>query len=310
MAKRRDAMAFTEDVYPVRYGDAAYPEALKNIYDPPSVLYCKGSLLEGDADAVAVVGARLCSFYGMQMAEKLAFGLAKRGVTVVSGMARGIDTAAHRGALKAGGRTIAVMGSGFDHIYPPGSEELARKIAANGAVITEYSADIHPSRATFPRRNRIISGLAKGVVVVEAARRSGAMITVNLALEQGKEVFAVPGRADARASAGTNLLIQEGAKLVLDVDDILEELDIPAREGRASGRPSARADEAELSGRERDVADLLRGKGAMHVDVISGMAGIGPADLPEALLRLELAGVAKALPGGRYIIEGREVHAD
>jgi DNA processing protein len=206
--------------------DEKYPEALKNIYSPPRELFYKGDLLKEDSNCVAIVGSRKCSLYGLQMAEKIAFELASRGITVVSGMAKGVDQAAHRGALKAKGRTIAVMGSGFNHIYPSGSEALAQEILESGAVITEYTADTRPLRMNFPKRNRIISGLSKGVVVVEAAEKSGSLITVDFALNQGRDVFAVPGRVDSPVSRGTNLLIQNGAKAVMNVDDILNELDL------------------------------------------------------------------------------------
>ena len=215
-----------EGIKPVSCLDEDYPEALKNIYDPPPILFYKGELCPRDTNAVAIVGSRRCTPYGLQAAERIAFDLAERGVVVVSGMASGIDTAAHRGALRAKGRTVAVMGSGFRHIYPPQAVKLAFRIMGSGAVLTEYLSGIEPMKGNFPRRNRIISGLVKGVVAVEAAARSGALITVDYALEQGKEVFAVPGRIDSYSSVGTNKLIQDGAKLVTGVDDVLEELDI------------------------------------------------------------------------------------
>jgi len=293
-------------IYPVCCRDRSYPRPLKDIYDPPIVLYCKGDLRPGDANAVAIVGARRCSLYGLQMAEKLACGLAERGITVISGMASGIDSAAHRGALKARGRTIAVMGSGFRHIFPPGSERLMRAISDSGAVITEYQSDIQPSRGSFPRRNRIISGMAKGVVVVEAARKSGAMITVDLALEQGKEVFAVPGRADHYTSGGTNLLIQNGAKLVTGVDDILEELDlhtlaVPAdmeNDVRDAGCSAEAA--GELSEEDHGILEILKAEETVHADRFIGCAGLTPEKLPEVLLKLEIKGLIKASAGRKY----------
>lgn len=288
--------------------DPDYPEFLKNIYDPPRVLYLRGELRPEDTDAVAIVGARNCTLYGARMAEKLGFDLAERGVTVVSGMARGIDTAAHRGALKAGGRTIAVMGSGFRHIYPAGSEGLAGQIASSGAVITEYTSGTWPSKITFPKRNRIVSGMSKGVVVVEAARKSGAMITVRLALDQGREVFAVPGRADARYSGGTNRLIQEGAKLVMNADDILEDLDIRKRlpdrrdlfPGEETGGPG---------GEESAVAAAMGARGT-HLDTISETSGVAPERLAEVLLRMRMKGLVEQLPGGNYRIKRKEVNAN
>ncbi|MBD3425761.1 MAG: DNA-protecting protein DprA [Candidatus Omnitrophica bacterium] len=219
-------------------GQKGYPGALREIYDPPAVLFIKGQFRPEDANAVAVVGSRRCTSYGERMARELASGLAEAGITVVSGMARGIDTASHEGALRAGGRTIAVMGSGFRHIYPPEAEELAERIAERGAVLTEYPSRQSPTRRSFPQRNRIISALCKGVVVVEAAARSGALITADFALEHGREVFAVPGRADFATSRGTNMLIQNGAKLVTRVEDILEEIRLDASAGNESSPPS------------------------------------------------------------------------
>ena len=212
------------DIKAISIRDKNYPEGLKDIYDPPPVLYVKGRLLEEDPFPVAIVGSRKCSLYGLRQAEKLAYSLSSNGVTIVSGLARGIDSAAHRGALKAGGRTIAVIGSGFKNPYPPGCERFEEEIASNGAVITEFPSYVKPVRGNFPRRNRIISGLSKGVVVVEAARRSGALITADFALEEGREVFAVPGPVDSSSSRGANSLIQAGAKLVTCAEDVLEEI--------------------------------------------------------------------------------------
>ncbi len=203
--------------------DDEYPQNLKNILYPPIVLYVKGRLKPQDCNSIAIVGSRLASFYGLSCAEKLAGELANYGLTVVSGMARGIDTASHRGALKQNGRTIAVIGSGFNRIYPPENKGLCEEIAGSGAVISEFPIDTPPEKENFPRRNRIISGLSLGVVVVEAARNSGALITADFALEQGREVFALPGKVDSSTSFGTNELIKQGAKLVSCVDDIIEE---------------------------------------------------------------------------------------
>ncbi|MEA3490098.1 MAG: DNA-processing protein DprA [Candidatus Omnitrophota bacterium] len=306
-----------EGIGAVSYKDESYPEELRNIYDPPPVLYFSGDLYPRDADAVAVIGARKCSLYGLQMAEKLGYELAERGVTVVSGMARGIDSAAHRGALKAGGRTIAVMGSGFCHIYPAESGKLMRSISEKGAVLTEYPSGTLPLRSNFPRRNRIISGMSRGVVVVEAARKSGAMITVDLALEQGKEVFAVPGRADFLVSGGTNTLIQNGAKLVMGVDDILEELDLQNKarkrlpgDANAGERAPEQEDLAsrELSPGEKKIFGVLKEERSTHVDRLYDRAGLDRSELSESLLRLEIAGLISALPGGNYVIRRKEAH--
>ncbi len=283
--------------------DEGYPKALREIADAPPVLFFKGDMLFSDADAVAIVGARRCSFYGMRMAEKLGYELASRGITVISGMARGIDSAAHRGALKAGGRTIAVMGSGFRNIYPNEAKGLVGEISANGAVVTEFHSAVEPLRENFPRRNRIISGMAKGVVVVEAAVKSGAMITVDFALEQGKEVFAVPGRADSGISGGTNSLIQTGAKLVMCVDDILEELkfDLGSQvRGGNSGILPRQA--ASLSEEEAAVLAVLE-EDEMNVGDLAEKSRLGRR-VSEALVKLQIKGLVKALPGGRYGLSG------
>ena len=305
-----------ENIDVLCYKDRVYPGSLRNIYDPPPVLYCKGDLTSDDADAVAIVGARRCSAYGLRMAERLAFDLAERGVTVISGMARGIDSAAHRGALKAGGRTIAVMGSGFRHIYPLGSEKLMRAISKSGAVLTEYPSDIRPFKGNFPRRNRIISGMARGVVVVEAARKSGAMITVDLALQQGREVFAVPGRVDFHTSSGTNLLIQNGAKLVTGADDILEEFNLGSgvqgagfrdrtqdtgHEPRVTDHGIQAPSHQMLVEEDRRVLRILKTEGVMHIDRISELAGMDIKTLPETLIRLEVKGLVKTLAGRNYV---------
>jgi len=193
--------------------DAGYPAALRYSDDCPIVLYYKGAISPGDSCAIAIVGSRSATYYGLSQARMFARELAGLGCTIISGLARGIDTAAHTGALEASGRTIAVMGNGFNEIYPPDNESLAREIASHGAVVTEMPMAAGPMRYNFPRRNRIISGLSLGVLVVEAAPRSGALITVGFALQQGRDVFAVPGKIDSSASEGPNRLIQEGASM-------------------------------------------------------------------------------------------------
>ncbi len=205
-------------------GDANYPRLLSEIHDPPLVLFYRGTLMPIDNLAIAIVGSRHATNYGLAQAEKLARGLAQAGVTVVSGLARGIDSAAHRGALAAGGRTLAVLGNGLTEIYPAEHAALAREIAAQGAIISEQLPDQPPKSDAFPQRNRIITGLSLGLIVVEAAQRSGALLSARLAMEQNREVYAVPGRVDSRMSWGCHRLIRDGAKLVETVDDILEEL--------------------------------------------------------------------------------------
>jgi DNA processing protein len=218
----------------------AYPTRLKEIYDPPSVLFSQGSLQPADNLAVAIVGSRHATSYGIKTAEKLARGLAMTGLTIVSGLARGIDAAAHRGALEAGGRTIAVLGSGHLKMYPPEHDQLAIEIAKHGAVVTESLPTSAPKTGSFPRRNRIVTGLSLGLIVVEAAERSGALISARLAMEQGREVFAVPGRIDNRMSRGCHKLIQDGAKLVESIDDVLEELGPMASPIEIEGKTSIR----------------------------------------------------------------------
>lgn len=203
--------------------DPAYPRALKEIHDPPGILFVRGEILPQDALAVAIVGSRHATHYGLAQAERLAGGLARAGLTIISGLARGIDAAAHRGALAAGGRTLAVLGSGVLNMYPPEHAALADEVVARGAVISESPPRSPPLSGAFPQRNRIISGMSLGVLVVEASVRSGALISARHAMEQGREVFAVPGRVDNRMSHGCHRLIRDGAKLVETVDDVLEE---------------------------------------------------------------------------------------
>ena len=206
--------------------DDEYPKLLKNIYDPPPVLYVKGEGFSPDAKTLAIVGTRKASHYGKEIAKKLAFELASLGITVVSGMALGIDTAAHAGALAANGKTIAVFGCGVDVIYPFSNRELARKIESSGAVVSEFPMGTGVDKGHFPRRNRVIAGLSLGVIVVEGHYDSGAMITAKYALDEGREVFAVPGNVELDQSKGPHWLIKQGAKLVESVDDVLEELNM------------------------------------------------------------------------------------
>jgi len=208
----------------IKQGELGYPVSLKTIHNAPKALYVNGTILPQDEGAIAIVGTRRPTKYGIETCQRLAYDLAVRGITVISGMALGIDTAAHAGALKAGGRTIAVLGSGHHNIYPAGNIGLYGEIARGGAVISEFTNNTPPEKWRFPCRNRIISGLSLGVVVVEAPRKSGALITADFALEQGKEVFALPGEVSSPSSEGTHFLIKEGAKLVETVDDIIDEL--------------------------------------------------------------------------------------
>jgi len=311
ISKRSDKMIVSDEesrymekegIRALCYEDAEYPPLLKQIYDPPQRVFYKGKIKEIDINAVAIVGARRCSLYGYRTAEKIAYELALRGITVISGMARGIDSAAHIGALKAKGRTIAVMGSGFRHIYPPESEGLSRQICEQGAVITEFLSGIVPSKWTFPKRNRIVSGLAKAVVVVEAASKSGALITVDFALQQGKDVFAVPGQIDMVTSSGTNSLIKDGAKMVTSVDDILEELNIEDSVSIKTEPLGEKNSKEPVSDKETEILNVIRKKSDVRIDNLPDLTGMNMKTLSELLLRLEIKGKIKALPGKIYKI--------
>ena len=275
--------------------EEAYPPALKQIYDPPPLLYVMGSLTAQDQKAVAVVGSRYPTTYGEMFAERMAMGLSQRGVTVVSGLARGVDSAAHRGALAAGGRTVGVLGCGIDLIYPPENRDLFARVEAQGAVISEFPLGTPPEKDHFPTRNRVISGMSLGVVVVEATLRSGSLITARFALEQGREVFAVPGNADSARSAGANRLIREGAKLVTRAEDVLEEFPLLSSAGPAAQPPKPR-----LTEEETRVFDLL-GTQDLHIDELTARSGLPSAKVSALLLSLELAGHIRQLPGMRFI---------
>lgn len=289
---------------------AEYPKLLKNIHKPPHVLYLNGSFEKEDENVVAIVGSRRASRYGLEMSENLAYELALRGVTIVSGMARGIDSAAHRGALKANGRTIAVMGSGHGHIYPPENKDLYERIANTGVVVSEFENNMAPLPKNFPIRNRIISGLSLGVVVVEAAKNSGALITADFALEQGREVFAVPGKISSLTSAGTHDLIKDGAKLVQTADDIMEELKLQIIEPMTGGKKDLRDDlinkktEAyiynSLTDDERKVYKALSDEPLYIDDVVKG-AGVELNKISRVLLGLELKCLIKELPGKQFV---------
>ena len=290
--------------------DADYPKNLRNIYNPPKQLFVNGGFAEQDEVAVAIVGSRRASIYGLETSERLGYELSLRGVTVVSGMARGIDSAAHRGALKARGRTIAVMGSGHAHIYPPENKDLYRKIASSCAVITEYEDSVEPLPYNFPARNRIISGLSLGVVVVEAARNSGALITADFAAEQGRTVFAVPGKVSSATSSGTNDLIKDGARLVQSADDIMEELSIAGIEPAGNGKRAAIEEGItrktmayiynSLTEQQRVIYKILSDE-PLYIDDILEKTGLDPRKASKVLLDLELKRLIKELPGKNYI---------
>ncbi|HEY8464799.1 MAG TPA: DNA-processing protein DprA [Bacillota bacterium] len=278
------------------YPDVAYPANLKQIPDPPPVLYCWGGLEYRDQVAVAVVGTRNPTPVGSFHARELGAQLSRQGLTVVSGMARGIDSFAHQGALETGGRTIAVLGCGLDVVYPPENRKLMESIAGQGAVISEYPLGTPPLAGNFPARNRIISGLSLGVVVVEAARDSGSLITADLALEQGREVFAVPGNIENEGSRGPHKLIREGAVLVENYQDILAELAIPQLNRDELGTVQT-SDLTDLEARVYAVLD----REPVHIDQIQRKAALTAAEVNFTLTQLELKGIAKRFPGQLYL---------
>lgn len=284
--------------------EADYPPWLRFIADPPPMLYVTGALAPEDRYAVALVGARRATPAGRLITEELSRGLASAGFTVVSGMARGIDAAAHRGALAAGGRTLAVLGCGIDRTYPPEHAALRKQIEAGGAVLSELPLGSPPHGYHFPRRNRLISGLSLGVVVTEAARQSGSLITARLAADQGREVFAVPGPVKEETSRGPHSLIQQGAKLVEQVEDIIEEL-LPQVEGPLRERLRARAPAAGESGpkpsqEEGQVYGLLSSE-LTHIDELIARASLPAAQVTALLLSLEIKGLIRQFPGPCYL---------
>lgn len=291
------ALCREHEVQIVCESDEAYPSLLRPIPDPPAVLFVKGSLKPQDRLALAIVGTRHATPYGLRQAERLAAGLSRAGLTIVSGLARGIDAAAHRGALAAGGRTLAVLGSGVLRVYPPEHERLAHEIMVHGALLSEAPPAAAPHSGVFPQRNRIISGLALGVMVVEAPDRSGALITARLAMEQGREVFAVPGRIDDRTSHGCHRLIRDGAKLVHTVDDVLEELgplfEPAAREGGGEVRHPA---ELLLNELEQNVLDAISTE-ATAIDQVVATTGLPVPNVLSTISVLEMRRLVRRLSG-------------
>ena len=273
-----------------------------NIYDRPPFLYVRGNLNKDDIN-IAIVGSRLASTYGKYITERISRELALKGLTIVSGMAWGIDSVAHRGALTAHGRTIAVLGSGLDVIYPPENKKLYADIIQNGAVISEFPLGTPPRSANFPTRNRIISGMSYGVVIVEAGEKSGSLITARLALEQGREVFAVPGSIDAAGSRGTNKLIKQGAKLIENTDDILEEI-LPQFERTIVLKPHSIANSEAIAAKsseifsavDQKIIDFISGS-RVHIDDLISSTGLSSADILSALTTLELKGMVRQYPG-------------
>jgi len=279
--------------------DEVYPLNLKQIPGLPIVLYVSGKITGVDNLSLGIVGSRRASLYGLSSAEKFAAELALNNLTIVSGMARGVDTYAHHGALKVSGRTIAVMGSGFNHIYPPENRGLADRISKSGAVVSEFPMDTKPLAQNFPRRNRLISGLSLGVLVTEAARNSGALITVDFALEQGREVFALPGRIDSCGSMGTNDLLKQGAKLVTCSEDILEELnpDISRENDQAAPRGQGNVSCV----KEEDLLYNCINRKAMAIDELVEKASLPVSQISSLILKLQFKKLIKELPGKQFI---------
>ena len=287
--------------------DAAYPAALKEIHDPPFLLYIKGTILPRDSAALGVVGSRRMTHYGREQARKMSFQLAAAGFTIVSGLARGIDTAAHEAALAAEGRTIAVLGSGIGNVYPAENQALADRISENGAVISEFPVLYVPDKQSFPLRNRIVSGLSQGLLVVEAPVRSGSLITANQALEQGRSVFAVPGPVDRPNSEGCHRLIQQGASLVCSAQDVITELDSgmsslnltfdePPEGEKAESTPKSNVPAPEVSELEEKILEELA-LGESTIDHLSETTGLPVGAVSAALLQLEMKCLIKQLPG-------------
>ena len=299
-------------VWIIHFNDERYPPVLNRIYDPPPVIYIKGSLTPQDNLAIAIVGSRRCSLYGQEQSSRLAHLLSSAGFTVCSGMARGIDTAAHQGALSAGGRTIAVQGCGLANIFPPENKKLSELIAESGACISELPLRYEPLSENFPPRNRIIAGLALGTIVVEAGLRSGALITARAALENNREVMAVPGKIDSPLSKGTHQLIKQGAQLVESVEDVMEALGYIGEhlENHATAAAAKASEKIEaplfdvgqlnLSEAEKTIYDCL-GKEPLHIEQIIAETNLAPGKVNASLISLRLKGLTRQLPGSLYV---------
>jgi DNA processing protein len=299
-------------VWIISFDDQRYPPVLKQIYDPPPVLYVKGSFTRQDNLALSIVGSRHCSLYGQEQSSRFAHFLGSAGFTICSGMARGIDTAAHQGALSAGGRTIAVQGCGLANIFPPENKKLFELIAESGACISELPLQYEPLSVNFPPRNRIIAGLSLGTIVVEAALRSGALITARAALDYNREVMAVPGKIDSPLSRGAHQLIKQGAKLIESVEDVMEALGhiggqledhVSAAAARASDsieKPLFDVSQLKLSDAERKIYDCLD-KEPSHIEQIIAETDLTPGIVNATLISLRLKGLIKQLPGSLFL---------
>jgi DNA processing protein len=293
----------SQNIHILTWEDEAYPQRLKEIDQPPPVLYIRGEYLPDDLFAVAIVGTRRVTPYGRQITEELSSFLAANGITVISGLARGVDAIAHQTALKAGGRTIGVLGSGVDKIYPPEHRALAEKMIESGAIVSDYAPGTPPDATNFPPRNRIISGLSLAVVVVEAGETSGALITAEFAAEQGREIFAVPGSILAPQSKGTNKLIQNGALPLLSVNDLMQALDLTRMGEHKAARKIIPADETEAR-----LMSVL-GVEPLHVDEIRNQTELPIEKVSATLALMELKGMVRQVGGMNYVAV-REVQSD
>jgi DNA processing protein len=282
----------------ITFWDAEYPENLKKIYDPPVLLFIRGTLTPADKNAIALVGTRTPTAYGRGCVESFSKELVQQQITVVSGMARGIDTYAHWAAINAGGRTIAVLGSGVDVVYPPENKNLMPKMIEQGAIISEFLMGAKPDAPNFPRRNRIVSGISLGVVVIEAGKKSGALITANIALDQNREVFAIPGNINSPHSIGTNALIQEGAKLVTGAGDVIDELKPQLSHLLATAKIKRK--QISLTAVEQTIWENLSTE-AMHIDQIASINQLSVAQALGVLLALELKDMVIQMPGKYFI---------
>jgi DNA processing protein len=285
--------------------DDDYPVLLKNIYDPPPIIYYQGNFLDmvNNKKTLAIVGSRKASYYGRKIARDISLELASRGYTIISGLARGIDTNAHLGALEAGGKTVAVLGCGIDRIYPAENVSIANKIMKNGAIITEFPIYTKPEKSNFPRRNRIISGLSMGTLVVEATEKSGALITADYSLDQGREVFAIPGSIHSFLSKGCHDLIKQGAKLVNSYHDIIEELEIEDIYNKSSENSKKKDENINIDDLNEHEKVFLQyiSTDPLHIDEIADLTELSMAQLNETLLSLELKNLIREVEGKRYI---------
>lgn len=284
------------DAHLITWADSQYPENLRHIVDAPPVLYVRGMLLPTDMLALSIVGTRRATRYGIDVANRMAYWLASQGVTIVSGMAAGVDSAAHRGAIQANGRTIAILGSGIDIVYPKENRQLAQDIIENGALVSEFPLGTAPSGKNFPRRNRIISGLSLGILIAEAPKNSGAIITAETALEQGRDVFAIPANIFNEMGVGGNRLIQEGAKLVMRASDVLDELNVTYSNHVTKQKTETIAPSGDI---ELQILNLLDTE-PLHIDEIVRNTGLDTAQVASTLAILELKGLAQTVGAMQY----------